>query len=48
MNLWDILLAAAIAAAVGLAVWRIAANRKKGGCGCGCEGCTRACGRRKE
>ena len=48
MNLWDILLAAAIAAAAGLAVRRVIVNRKKGGCGCGCEGCTRACGRRKE
>ena len=48
MNLWDILLVAAIAAAAGLAVRRIAASRKKGGCGCGCEGCTRTCGRKKE
>ena len=38
----------AIVAAAGLALWRMIANRKKGGCGCGCDcgSCARDCGRR--
>ena len=41
MNLWDILIVAAVAAIAGISLWR----RKKhgsccdGGCGCGCESC---------
>ncbi len=47
MNLWDIILGAALIAAVALAV--VSRIRKKGkGCGCGCEGCDRGrCDRRQ-
>lgn len=43
MNIVDMILIAAIAAAVIAAVVHIVRSRKKGGCGCGCsscEGCT--------
>lgn len=43
MNWIDILLAALIAAAMFFAVRKTIRDRKKGGCGCGCAGCTRAC-----
>lgn len=39
MNIVDMILIAAIAAAVIAAVVHIVRSRKKGGCGCGCEGC---------
>ena len=50
MNIWDILLLAALAAAAGLAVGKIAADRKKGrsGCGCDCAHCAQNCGRREK
>ena len=47
MNIWDIVLLLAIAAIVGLAVKRVIANRKRGGCGCGGDGCTQRCASRK-
>ena len=48
MNIWDIVLLAAIAAAVGLALRKVIANRRRGGCGCGCDGCTQRCAARKD
>jgi hypothetical protein len=39
MNLWDILILAAVACAVFFAARRMR-KKKKSGCGCGCEGCT--------
>ncbi|MBR0136635.1 MAG: FeoB-associated Cys-rich membrane protein [Clostridia bacterium] len=47
MNLSDILIAAAIAAIVGAAVAVIIRNRKNGSCSCGCEGCSKACRKKK-
>ena len=46
MNIWDIALIAAIAAALGFALRRVIRTRKMGGCGCGCEGCAKGCGRK--
>lgn len=40
MNVWDIVILAVIAAAVGLAVRKIRKN--KGGCSCGCSGCRKS------
>ena len=47
MNLWDLLIVAAILAAVVLAV-RSARKRNHGscGCGCGCDSCPAKCGKR--
>ena len=45
MNLWDILILALVAAALGLALRRLLPRRHTGGCGCGCEGCSGACSR---
>ena len=42
MNIWDILILAAVAAAVFFAVRRVHKTRRSGGCGCGCEGCTKS------
>ena len=39
-----ILLAAVLAASLHSAIKR----RKKGGCGCGCEGCSAKCGKRRD
>ena len=46
MNIADILLLVAIAAAVFLAVRTMRKNR--GGCSCGCANCKQACDRKKE
>ena len=46
MNLWDILILSAVAAAVLFAVFRI--RRRGGGCGCGCDGCGADCGKRQK
>lgn len=43
MNVADIILIIALACLVGWALWRIVKTRKSGGCGCGCEGCTKGC-----
>lgn len=49
MNIWDVVVFAAVAGVVGLAVWRMVRNRKKGkgGCSCGCGSCTQNCAYRK-
>ena len=47
MNIWDILILAAVAAAVFFAVRRVWKTRRSGGCGCGCAGCNGACGKKK-
>jgi len=43
MNIWDILILALLAAAVGLALKTLRGRKNSGGCACGCEGCTRQC-----
>ena len=48
MNIWDIALIVLIAVILGFALRRVIRTRKTGGCGCGCEGCTKGCGWRKE
>ncbi|MBQ8109476.1 MAG: FeoB-associated Cys-rich membrane protein [Clostridia bacterium] len=50
MNIWDIVLVAALAAAVGLAVRKLARNRRSGktACGCDCGSCTCGCGGAKK
>ena len=45
MNLWDILILLAVAAAVLLALRAL--RGKKGACSCGCGGCTKNCAARK-
>ena len=40
MNIWDIILGAAVAALLFFALRRTIRTRKSGGCGCGCPGCT--------
>ncbi|MBP3736844.1 MAG: FeoB-associated Cys-rich membrane protein [Lachnospiraceae bacterium] len=47
MNLWNILLTVLIAAAVILAVVHCIRRRKRGGCGCGCDGCAAPCDARQ-
>ncbi len=49
MNTLDIILILAIAAVVGLAVWRLARNRRQGksACGCDCGSCSCGCGGKK-
>ena len=49
MNALDIVLIAAIAVAVGLAVWRLARNRRQGksACGCDCGSCSCGCGKKR-
>jgi len=45
----DIILVLLIIAAVGLAVRKVIRNRKKGGCSCGCAGCSSgSCAERKQ
>ena len=48
MNIWDILIIAAVAGLLILAFRLARGRKKKGGCGCGCEGCTKSCDQRKE
>lgn len=48
LNAVDILLIAAIVCCCALALRSILKNRKKGGCGCGCEGCTAPCSALKD
>ena len=43
MNPVDILLIVILAAAVALALRRVVKNRRRGGCSCGCEGCSGSC-----
>ena len=47
MNVWDIVILALVAAALFFAVRKVRKNRRTGGCGCGCAGCTKSaqCGR---
>ena len=47
MNAADILLLALLAAALIWAVVRCVKNAKRGGCGCGCDGCTAQCRKRR-
>ncbi|MBQ4436462.1 MAG: FeoB-associated Cys-rich membrane protein [Clostridia bacterium] len=44
MNIWDILILAAVAIAVFFALRKVWKNKRSGGCGCGCEGCTKSAG----
>ena len=48
MSILDIVLLLAVAAVVGLAVWRVVRNRKRGksACGCDCGSCSCGCGKR--
>ena len=39
MNGWDVLILALVLAAVAGALCAVIRSKKKGGCGCGCEGC---------
>lgn len=54
MNIWDLVLIAALAGAVLLAVRRVRRLRKSGGCACGgsccgdCAACSQDCGARKK
>lgn len=43
MNVWDILILAAVAALVVLAVIRMRRRKRSGRCSCGCEGCGMPC-----
>ena len=45
MNIWDIAIIAGVAAALFFAVRKVRRNRRAGGCGCGCDGCSK-CGDR--
>jgi len=47
MNTIDIVLLLVIGICVGLAVRRLWKQRR-GGCSCGCGGCTAPCGKRKQ
>ena len=47
MNVWDVLILLAVAGMIALAVRAIRGGKKRGGCGCGCEGCTKSCACRK-
>ena len=47
MNLWDILILSAVAAAVLHAILRMR-RRRGNGCGCGCDGCGADCGKRQK
>ena len=40
MNFVDLVLIVLLAALVGTAIFLSVRRKKKGGCGCGCEGCT--------
>ena len=44
LNTADILLIVVIACCLLLALRSIMKSRKKGGCGCGCDGCSAPCG----
>ena len=50
MNTLDIVLIFAIAAVVGLAVWRLVRNKRQGksACGCDCGSCSCGCGKKAE
>ena len=48
MNVWDIVILAVVAAALFLAVRKVRRNRRTGGCGCGCEGCSKSCGQKTD
>jgi|GEM_PF-836054 len=49
IHMIDIILVLLIIAAVGLAVRKVIRNRKKGGCSCGCAGCSSgSCAERKQ
>ncbi|GHV05224.1 hypothetical protein FACS1894217_01740 [Clostridia bacterium] len=46
----SIIIAIVVAAAIGVAIWRIVRGAKKGGnCGCGCDSCAAGdiCGKNK-
>ena len=43
LNLWDVLILLAVAAAVILALFRIRRRKKAGKGSCGCEGCSTPC-----
>jgi len=40
MNFWDIAILAAVGAAIAAAVVFAVRRRRRGGCSCGCGGCT--------
>ena len=46
MNVWDILILAAVAALIGFAWMMLRRSGRKGCPGC-CEGCARSCGQRE-
>ena len=48
MNIWDILILAAVAAMLYFAFRTARGRSGEGGCGCGCEGCRKSCGRQKK
>ena len=43
----DIIIIIVIALIISAAVFFIIKRSKKGGCGCGCEGCTKQCGKKR-
>ena len=45
MNVWDILLILLLAVIVAAAIRHCIRAGKRGGCGCGCDGCGAPCGR---
>ena len=47
MNVADLLILAGVGLLLFSALRRIRANRKKGGCSCGCQDCGAACAMRK-
>ncbi len=48
MNIWDILILAAVAALAVLAFRRVRKQKKARRCSCGCEGCAMPCGRKTD
>ena len=44
MNIWDILILAAVAAMLFFAFRTARGRSGESGCGCGCEGCRKSCG----
>ena len=48
MNIWDILILAAVAAMLYFAFRTARGRSGEGGCGCGCEGCRKSCGKQNK
>ena len=48
MGIGDIFLIILLVAVLAAALHSAIKHRKKGGCGCGCEGCSAECGKRRD